>query len=279
MRITPLVFLLFVAAAATALHARASQLPSPEPVFDAVSIRPHTGGGMNVSFRPDGGIALVNVAAGLLVTLAYPAIPTTAIIGMPDWARSESDRYDVMATVVPGRANPTPAQRQRMLRALLAERFQFAARVETREQPAYALVLARRDGRLGPGLKPSDCEARAAAQKAAVEAGSLSPCTFRPSTTVATGAQKYEGDITMAFLASMLRTPAGRPVVEQTGLSGTYQVLLEFMPAQAAPTTADTSGPPLLFTAIQEQLGLKLESTRAPGDSLIIERMERPTAN
>ncbi len=268
------------AAAAGALEARqASQAPKVEPAFDVVSIRRNSGAPMNASLRPDGSLALVSVTAGLLVTIAYPTIPASAIIGMPDWARSDSERYDVMATVVRDRANPTEAQRQGMLRGLLAERFRFVARIETREQPAYALVLARGDSRLGPGLKPSDCDPDATALTAAAAPGSPRPCSFGFATTVATGSQKLEGDITMAVLASMLRTRAGRPVVEKTGLSGTYRVVMEFMPVQALPTTSDASGPPLLFTAIQEQLGLRLESTRAPADALVIERMERPTEN
>jgi uncharacterized protein (TIGR03435 family) len=181
-----------------------------------------------------------------------------------------------------------------MVRALLADRFKLVAHIETREQPAFDLVLARSDGRLGPGLKPSeiDCEARAAAQRTAAEAaraagapppppptlsapGSVPPCGMRSSGNL------IEGAFTMASLASIVRTMAGRFVVDKTGLKGYYHLKLEasslFVGPSPDPVPRGPDEPPSIFVALPEQLGLKLESSRAPVEVLVIDRIEPPT--
>jgi uncharacterized protein (TIGR03435 family) len=231
---------------------------------------------------------MLNVAAGTLVARAYSFAPVD-MIGLPGWAMNE--RYDVIATA--SLVNPTVEQRTAMLRAMLADRFQLATHVENREQPVYDLVVARSDGRLGPALKPSegDCIAKAAADRATAEATGKPvppppgvfdqsapppPCSMRVS-------DGLEGDATMAFLATLLRGATGRLVVDKTGLSGSYRLALKFdrMAARRGPQT-DVQAPdagPSVFTAVQEQLGLKLESSRAMRETLIIDRFERPSEN
>jgi uncharacterized protein (TIGR03435 family) len=183
-----------------------------------------------------------------------------------------------------------------MMRALLADRFKLAVHGERREQPVYDLVLARSDGRLGPGLKRAeedvDCVARAAAERAAGEAaaaagqqppprplpdlnGPARPCS------ISLKGPQLVANTTIANLAAFLRGSVGRPVVDKTGLNGLYHVTMEYdrMAAIRGPA-ADTPGaPPSAFTAVQEQLGLKLEPSREVRDTLVIDRLERPTEN
>jgi uncharacterized protein (TIGR03435 family) len=218
-------------------------------------------------------------------------------VGLPAWETSE--RYDVNATA--SLKNPTIEDRQAMMRALLAERFKFAAHHEAQEQPSFDMVLARKDGRLGSGLKPSevDCAARAAAQRAAADAARAAgtppppPPTFTPpapGSVVPPCSSRMmgnvvEGDMTMASLASLLRSMAGRYVVDKTGLTGNYRVKLEAVRLFQGPglESAATAGAPddaaSIFTALTEQLGLKLESSRAQVEVLVIDHIERPSEN
>lgn len=279
----------------SASAAQTPSSPTPAPVFEVVSVKRNTteSGDSSISQRPDGSLRMVNVSVRTILGRGYPG-STLDIIGLPDWASSE--RYDVAATPVAGRPNPSQDERREMVRAMLADRFKLAAHYETREQPAFNLVLARADGRLGPGLKPSgvDCAARAAARQAEAEAakaaglpppppvavssttGVVPPCAFN------FGFDRFEGDTTLAALAPLLRSVAGRPIVDKTGLSGSYRVNFQFSRASPEPAGPDAPAPgdaPSVFTALQEQLGLKLESARIPVDVLVIDRMERPTEN
>jgi uncharacterized protein (TIGR03435 family) len=317
MRFAMLAASLVLVTAATSNLLSQVQVPAPppaavEPTFEVVSIKPSTavvGPGFSSGLvqLPDGGFTVTNLPVGTLISRAYPPAVPIDIVGLPAWAMSE--RYDVRATS--SLSNPTADQRTAMLRAMLADRFKLAVHFENREQPVYDLVLARRDGRLGPGLKPVDidCAARIAADRAAAEAalnaGAPPPASQRPDLSAPpapctmrtvgafmrdrTGDRQgrlgdlMEGETTMDNLAITLRFTAGRFVVNKTGLSGTYRVAMNFDlmaalrgPQVAASTTDDA---PPLFTAIQEQLGLKLESSRAPRDTLIIDRLERPTEN
>ena len=264
------------------------------PSFDVVSIKRNTTnalGSNGSSERSDGGFTLINIPIGTLISRAYPGFPPIDMVGLPEWAMSE--RYDVSARSPLAKA--TPEERAAMMRAMLADRAKLIARVEKRDQPVYFLVLSRDDGKLGPGIKPSevDCVAKQAADRAAAEAaaaagtpppprqipdmkGPVPPCTVRMT------GPRMEGDMTMATLANFIRSAAGRWVVDKTGLSGSYRVVLEYdrMVSLRGPTTApDPGGPPSVTTAVQEQLGLRLESGRAARETLVIDRLERPTEN
>ena len=232
------------------------------------------------------------VIANVIARAYQPQIPLE-MVGLPAWARE--DRYDIAATSTLTVA--TRSDRIAMLRALLADRFNLVTHVAKREHPVYELVLARSDGRLGPGLKAADvdCNAVSAERDAAVDAamaagtpppppvrvppeGPIPPCTVRLAFT------KMEAQATMPNLALAFWRMATSPtqVVDRTGLTGTYVVSLEFDPvATRRPdvTPPTGNGPPTLFTAIQEQLGLKLVPTRALLDTLVIDRLEGPTEN
>jgi len=157
-----------------------------------------------------------------------------------------------------------------MLRALLADRFKFAAHYETQQRPIYTLVLARADGRLGPQLRHIDIDCatyKPDPDASARTSADAPPCTFR--VTGAQTSKMVSGGRTMQQLADSISNEAGRPIFDKTGLTGYYVFTLEddgFNPNGLS-----------IFTALQEQLGLKLESARGPVDVLVIDHIERPT--
>jgi uncharacterized protein (TIGR03435 family) len=191
--------------------------------------------GSNVTQRPDGGLTMLNIPLGTLLSRAYPPAAPIDMVGLPDWVMRE--RYDVSATSTLTR--PSQDQQTAMMRAMLADRCKLVAHLENREQPVYDLVVARSDGKLGPNLQPSevDCAAKAKADRAATEAaraagtipprpaipdlnGPPPPCSFRML------ANTTEGGATMEMLARLLRLAAGRPVIDKTGLKGSYRMSL-----------------------------------------------------
>jgi uncharacterized protein (TIGR03435 family) len=229
--------------------------------------------------RPDGGFTMQRVPIGTLVSRAYPPTVPIDMVGLPDWARREY--YDVSATSSLSRA--TSDQQQAMLRTMLADRCKLAAHFEKREQPVYDLIVARSDGKLGPNLQPSevDCEAKAAADRAAAEAaraaGTIPPPPALPDFNGPAPPCLYGG--TMEMLARLLRPAAGRLVIDKTGLKGSYRISLPFNLLDVRGPDAANDSAPTIFTALQEQLGLKLESSRAMRDVLVIDHIERPSEN
>lgn len=179
-----------------------------------------------------------------------------------------------------------------MLRTLLAERFKLVARTEMREQPVYALVLARADGRLGPNLRASrEClkggtasGPRGFGQGADGRGAGVPPlqpgqqmgCGMR-SMSDGRGSVIQGGARTIAEIARSLDGRAGRTVIDRTGLTGAYDVDLRFAPSNVQTAPGADSELPTLFTALQEQLGLKLESATGPVEYLVVDRIERPT--
>jgi uncharacterized protein (TIGR03435 family) len=177
-----------------------------------------------------------------------------------------------------------------MWRAFAAERMKLAAHDETTERPIYNLVLARSDGRLGPKLKRSayDCEAEIAAAVRQTgtpaafpqsDAEFLDTCAARFSSGRILG-----GGLTMERLAEQLRDAAGRVVRDRTGLTGFYVVDFTYArPTQAGAPPASVAADPneavSVFTALQEQLGLKLETDRMPIQHVVIDHIERPSGN
>jgi uncharacterized protein (TIGR03435 family) len=166
-----------------------------------------------------------------------------------------------------------------MLRNLLIDRLKLAAHLEPREQPVYFLVMARPDRRLGPKIEPAnrDCAAVAAASQAGVRPPTLAPPAngAPPCGTQIDNGDMAAGGITLDVLARNLGLRAGRPVFDRTGLEGYYDLTLKFSRDQ------DAANPdaPSIFTALQEQLGLKLEPGRAPLQTLVIDHIERPNEN
>ena len=164
-----------------------------------------------------------------------------------------------------------------MLRTLLEERFRFTAHSETKEQPVYALVPARIDGNLGPKLKRStlDCTGAPSSQG----------CGMNTNTTSNSGTMKGGGRSLSDLAAALGNFIVNRMVVDRTGLTGVYDFELSWTPDNLqstppdGPPAAGISDAPSIFTALQEQLGLKLESQRGSVEFLVIDGVQRPSEN
>lgn len=225
------------------------------PAFEVASIRPSRSTEQFSILRQNTGGRFVaeNITVHSLIQQAYRLFPFQ-IVGAPDWTTRE--RFDVQA-IAPG----TTLVEGALLQQLLADRFAFRARRETREQDVYALVVARQDGRLGPNMAAftGDCG----------PPGAASPCRMRngPTFTDAVG-----WPITTIVGPAMGNVQ--RLVIDKTRLTGRFTFKYEW---SNDPTNAD--GRVAYITALKEQLGLELVSERAPVDMLIIERVERPTPN
>jgi uncharacterized protein (TIGR03435 family) len=200
------------------------------------------------------------------------------IVGGPDWINTE--RWDIVAKAAD---NPQPEQLLIMLQNLLIDRFKLVIKREMRDTPIYALVLARPDGRLGPKIQASttDCATIIAASRARSGAPPPPPPGGGPLCgTRQTVGRMTTNSTTIADLARNLSQVAGRSIVDKTGLMGSFDLELTWTPdpqpgaaADARPAGDDTVS---LFTAIQEQLGLKLDPQRGPVDTLVIESAARP---
>jgi uncharacterized protein (TIGR03435 family) len=266
-----------------------AQSATVEPTFEVVSIRRNLSGERaQVYWRPDGGVIIVNLEARQLVWQGYPAVPADTV-GMPAWASEES--YDVNAVAVRGSASAE--DRRAMMRSMLADRFKLIVHFEPKQQPSYNLVLARSDGKLGPSMRATqvDCDTLLSQESAAAiseRANAQSPPSL-PSVPGA-GQQDFpcrlrisgnvmEGDVTISKLAFQLRPYLGRPIVDKTGLKGFHRIRLEFDRFGFFHPESVPSGAPSIFTALQEQLGLKLEPSTTQIDVLVIDRLERPTEN
>ena len=249
-----------------------------EPRFEVASIKRNNSGGLSMTNASSPGrFVMLNAPTRSLIAVAYP-LPSGEVIGGPDWLTSE--RYDVNATA--GHL-ATRDELTAMLRSLLADRFRLVAHTDKRVRPTYALMLARPDGRLGPDMHRTDvdCEAIRLANEGAVRGTNRPPppasngapvCGMRQDA----GGPFRAGGVPMQLLATMLARSAGRPVVNKTGLTGNYEITLNF---SAAPTGPDASRDdrPTIFTAVREQLGLRLDAEENPLDVLVIDAIERPS--
>jgi uncharacterized protein (TIGR03435 family) len=265
--------LLLIIAGILSLHAQAPGQPSAQPRFDVASIKINKANdGVVFSQSQKGRYAIGGFTLAALIRSAY-RVQEFQIVGGPDWM--SSDRFNVEATYA--EAPGVPSRTDLMLRTLLTERFKLAVHNETRERPVYALVLARADRRFGPQLQKSagDC---ATAKGDAACGSSVGPGFIRSRGR--TMAQLAESLSQLTNTGSSLN----RLIVDRTGLEGQYDVTLKFTPDNIPGGTVpgfpavDPNGPSI-FTALQEQLGLKLDSQRAPVNVLVVDRAERPTEN
>jgi len=292
MRRSICVLLLTLTGSGTAGYAQSAD--PPKVAFEAASVKVNKSGDNSTSVgpRPGGRFSATNAPLALLITMAYRLQPFQ-VQGAPDWTRT--DRFDISAKLDgdPPLAPLTGSEPDRMtlaLRTLLADRFKLGTHWETQELPIYALVPARADGKLGPNMHPSstDCEAvRAASDAAAREGRTNNPntsdrvvCGVRNS-----GYGRFQfGGNPMSLFANALANQVARVVTDRTGLSGNWDFELTFTPerirqqalAGTVPPDVDPNGPSI-FTAIQEQLGLKLESTKGPVQVLVIDHIEQPS--
>lgn len=253
--------------------------PQPAaPAFDVTSVRRNTSGdrGARQQFS-EGRFAATNTSLRILLVDAF-RIQSFQIVGGPEWL--ESARFDIVATIAP---NTTPEQRPAMLRTLLAERFNLRAHTERRQMPIYALVANRDDRRLGPDLRSSAMECSAVSKGGPLRA----PTTKvqpdgRPECGMTMGPASIRGGgMTMAQLANALSTYVQRTVVDRTGFEGFYDFDLRYAPrGPGISTEAAAADPrPSIFTAVQEQLGLRLEADTGPVDVLVVDSVDLPTEN
>ena len=277
--------------------------------FDVASVKPNPTPGRPTSnvtligeaYAPTGGLfsatntTLMNYMRFAFkdIKLAYQATPDLA--GAPAWVRNA--RYDIEARA---QGNPTKDQMRLMVQSVLVDRFKLAFHYETRQLPVYALVLSK-EGKLGPQLKPSDgsCSSTPDDIKAVNTAPELPPSAssasqsspipcgvLMPVPPSAPGRMRIAGrKVTLAYLAEMASAPAtgvDRPVIDRTGLSGTFDMSFEFAPTPNGPPppgfTPDETGPTFI-EGIQDMLGLKLQPQTGPVNVLVIDHVEEPSPN
>lgn len=229
------------------------------PAFDALSIKPNTTASTATWSQPlPGQLRIVNTPLYFIVLDAFGA-RAHLVTGLPDWTWDV--RYDLIGTAPSG---TTPAQIRLMTQRALAERFQLRWHREARQAPVYRLVTARDDRRLGPKLSPSttNCDGKNAEPRCRITATRRS---------VAGGAQ------TIPSLAGVLEAMTGRFVVDATGLTGVYDIDLQWTPGTETQAALSTETGVSIFAAVQEQLGLKLEPARQSMEMLVIDTISRPT--
>lgn len=247
----------------------------PKPEFEVATVRLNTSGqsGASLGGRPGGRLLGTNQTVRNLIRNAFNLQPYQ-IVGGPDWI--DSARFDIVAKAadadLDGKGMVPPPGMMLRLQALLEERFSMATHWETRELPAYALVRVSPTS-LGPRMTvhAGDCARPPGSAPAPATGAPAVKCGTNVNMSP-TGAKVTGSGITMETFARNLSGAAGRYVVDKTGLAGPYDLELAFTPEQSADTTG-----PSLFTAMQEQLGLRLDSQRAPIEVLVIDRVERPT--
>jgi bla regulator protein BlaR1 len=272
-----------------------TQAPAATPTFEVASIKPNNSGDGRVMLQnqPGGRFTATNVTLRLLIRQAYQ-LQDFQITGGPGWLND--DHFDIVAkgeagtpqNALSAMQSPSPTPVQLMIRALLAERFNLVVHNETKDQPIYALILARSDRRLGPELKKSDTDC-AAVMAAARGRGGAPPPPPGPGQPMPCGIRIGMGNMvlggaTLSQFAASLSMFVGRVVLDRTGLTGAFDLNLTWTPVQmpqpppGAPELPpiDPNGPSI-FTAVQEQLGLKLDSQRGPVEMLVIDKAEHPT--
>ncbi len=309
-----------------AAEAAASAAPLPVPTFDVISVKPDkTGSGMmRMQFTQDG-LRADNLPVHMLLIEGY-GLNEDQLLSEPGWTKT--DRFDVEAKV----AGPDVAaftklpfdQRRAMFKQILTERFKLAAHNEKRDLPVYVLTV----GKGGPKFKESKPLDPASADdkpgnarfggpggqggpdgpsaKFGTQGGPGGPADKsggpggpgpRRGPGIMMGRGKIQAQsISITMFATVLSRQLGRTVIDKTGLTGNYDITLEFTPeggggpmpggppgggeggSTGAPPPPDSTGPSV-FTAIQEQLGLKLDATKGPADVLVIDHIEKPTEN
>jgi uncharacterized protein (TIGR03435 family) len=254
------------------------------PAFEVVSVNPNESGSGSVRVNlPDDGYSVTNIPLKLLISSAY-GIKQEQISGAPSWV--ESARYDIKAKVavsdVAALRRLSMGERNSMLQQVLTDRFKLKAHRGQQELPVYELVIAKN----GPKLKeatPGDTYAN----------GIKAPDGVARAGMIWMIPGQFKGQaIPISNLARLLSRQLGRTIVDRTGLTGKYDIRLKWDPEEsrgpmfAGPiganqqtTPPSDSSEPSIFTALREQLGLRLQSTKGPVETLVIDHIERPSEN
>jgi uncharacterized protein (TIGR03435 family) len=236
------------------LAAHSQQPPIPRPEFEVVSVKPGDPASMGSSWgAPPGRVVMRNVTLRFLVTDTY-RLNDYQLDGGPKWL--DSAKFNVDAKLPDGAPQ---SQVPLMMQAMLADRFKLQVHRETKTRPEYELVVAKG----GPKLQaPRDSD----------------PNPGSSSTSEGSGQIRIKGAaVPISTLIGRLTGYAGAPVLDRTGLTGQYTFTLTFAPM--VETSVQDENLPSVFTAVQQQLGLKLEPTKGPVEVLVIDHAEMPSAN
>jgi uncharacterized protein (TIGR03435 family) len=256
--------------------------------FEVASVKANQSGGLGIQLNTPGPdrFTATNIPLRDLIRFAHD-VQDVRLVGGPDWIRSE--RFDIVAKA----EQPFPAWGPAgaplplllMVRTLLGERFGLVVHQETRDLPVFALVVARDDRKFGPEITPSKLDCESQARRGGPPPAPATPDQPTCGMRIAPG-QMVMGGTPMSQFATVLSNFVQRVVLDRTQLAGAFDFRLSWTPdriPQGAPPPGAPPLPPVdpngpsLFAALQEQLGLKLESTRAPLEVLVIDRVERPT--
>jgi uncharacterized protein (TIGR03435 family) len=267
---------------AAAMLATIGSAGAQQKTFEVASVKPHPASQVTPSTmtaEPGGRFTVRNIPLRMLIRTAYQ-IQDDQIVDAPDWIGT--DRFDITAKAEDG---TSPADLAPMLQALLTERFKLAFHRDTRELSIFELQLARADGVLGPKMKKNECvpdlNAPPSAPGGPPRCGTISN-GFGRLTLIAQP---------ISVMAQFLAPSVNRVVVDRTRLPGNYDVDLTWTPDRLPPrppgTPADQpirvngadvdANGPSIFTAVREQLGLKLESAKGPVQVLAIDHVEPPS--
>lgn len=261
-------------------NAQSQTSTAPKMKFDVASVKQNKSDARPVTNFPPGPEDAYTPSGGLFsgsgvtlyqyISLAYDFTVFDYQLlksRLPEWVLT--DRFDIQAR---GSGNPTKAQMRLMIQSLLADRFKLAIHFESREVPVFALVLAK-PGKTGPQLHPHSDEP---------PCSTASPCGRFDSLPNPPGQFRIGArDVTMGFIANVLATSElGRPLLDQTRLTGNFDFTLEWTPnIPASPDFIPDQSGPTYIEALKEQLGLKLESSRGPVQVPVIDHVERPDEN
>ncbi len=261
------------------------------PAFEVASVRHNTAGGVPRMRVEAGRFVASNTSLLELILDAY-RMQSFQVVGGPEWVRAAGGptraapasrrpgevTFDIIANIPD---NTPPAQVPLMLRTLLADRFTLVVHTEMRELPVYVLTYARDDKRLGPQLIPSSQQCQTEidggplrAPVTGVTDDGKPMCGMMMSPAAIRG-----GGLTLRFLANALTGYTRRMVIDRTGLQGPFDFNLTYAPAARGGGPAASDDRPSIFTAVQEQLGLKLEAATAPVEVLVIDGAAMPSEN
>lgn len=228
-----------------------------DPDWEVVTVKPNTPSDQGDSIHTDGRrVTIERYSVQGMLLFGY-GVQKSQLAGVPEWAKTDLFDVDGLATA---EGKPDVRQLRVMMRKVLDERFGMKLHHEQREMPVYALTIAKG----GAKIAPNTTHPNGLVEQRSTETSGQQTLVYK--------------NTSMAELAQTLMFNVDRPVVDRTGLTGRYDVQLKWtMDESKAPT--DGTAAPGLFTAIQEQLGLKLEPVKAPADVLVVDAVERPGSN
>jgi len=246
------------------------QAQEASPAFTVASVKPNKSSDDRFMLRPlpGGGLTASGVTLKMLISFAY-GVAAYQISGAPSWIGTE--RWDIEAKTDGVEGRVSLAESQARLQHLLEDRFQLKTRRQSKKLPVYALVVTKSGFKLRPNA--------------------VTTSERKPQVNFRLGAASFTNS-SVASLAWQLSQNLGRPVLDRTGIQGDYDFMLKWAPTpdegrpealglapHADPPRPFDSNGPSLFTALQEQLGLKLESTKGPVDTLVVGHVDRPSEN